>query len=438
MTPISTRVGYILSLVALAGAFLHAFGQPRLISGKHPTRKMESAGPEVAEVKIPPFPGAHAVWGATGQDARGHIWFGVAAAATKEPSAHLFEYDPDADRTIDRGNVVDQLRAAGLWRDGEHQAKIHSRIVQGPDDYLYFASMDEEGENEDGSQPPTWGGHLWRLKLTTNRWEHLLAAPQALIATAAGDRFVYALGYFGHVLYQFDTRSQSFKHIEVGSLDGHVSRNFFADYRGHVFVPRLRSETTRLGRRVVRASLVEFDSGLREIRDTPLDHYLFNDSPTASHGITGLQEMSDRSWYFTTHVGFLYHAVVPMPPPASAFDESAAAVVAVAWMHPDGPTYIASLFTTDGTNTLVGLSHDSLAEGASGRFQWLTYDLAETVCHVAPFAIPGRDRSALDYGSLYASATRDAHGQHYLAGIVSIGNGDSGPIVLRVRPRAAR
>jgi hypothetical protein len=63
MTPISTRVGYILSLVALAGAFSHAFGQPRLISGKHPTRKMESAGPEVAEVKIPPFPGAHAVWG---------------------------------------------------------------------------------------------------------------------------------------------------------------------------------------------------------------------------------------------------------------------------------------------------------------------------------------------------------------------------------------
>jgi hypothetical protein len=79
--------------------------------------------------------------------------------------------------------------------------------------------------------------------------------------------------------------------------------------------------------------------------------------------------MSDRSWYFTTHVGFLYHALVPMPPPpASAFDESAAAVVAVAWMHPDGPTYIASLFTTDGTNTLAGLSHDSLAEGASGRF----------------------------------------------------------------------
>ena len=56
--------------------------------------------------------------------------------------------------------------------------KIHSKIVQGPDGCLYFASMDEEGERTDGSRPPTWGSHLWRLRLSDGGWEHLFSAPK--------------------------------------------------------------------------------------------------------------------------------------------------------------------------------------------------------------------------------------------------------------------
>ncbi len=127
-----------------------------------------------------------------------------------------------------------------MLREGAHQAEVPLKIIEGPDGYLYFASMDEDGENPDGSQLPTWGGHLWRMNLRTHRWEHLLATKEALIAAGGAGRYVYALGYFGHVLYQYDTETNRTARVEVGSVDGHISRNFLVDRRGHVFVPRLR------------------------------------------------------------------------------------------------------------------------------------------------------------------------------------------------------
>jgi len=83
---------------AVAVAFLAVAAslssQTFLISGKRPARMTESVGPQVTSLAVPPFPGAHALWGSTGQDSRGHIWFGVTAEGNSVPSAHLFEYDP--------------------------------------------------------------------------------------------------------------------------------------------------------------------------------------------------------------------------------------------------------------------------------------------------------------------------------------------------------
>ena len=440
LTAGSTRVATSVLMAAalvLGTLVSHPTTQVPLISGKHPTRRVESIGPEITEVRLPVFRGAHAIWGATGQDASGHLWFGVTAADVPVPSAHLVEYDPESGRTMDRGNVVDELKRAGVLRDGERQAKIHSRVVQGPEGYLYFASMDEEGEEDNGSRLPTWGGHLWRLQLATHRWEHLLVAPEALIAVAAGGRFVYALGYFGHVLYQYDTERAVIKQVRVGSVDGHVSRNFIVDYRGHAYVPRLRSEQSPTGRRIVTASMVEFSSDLREIKDTPLvyDHYVHADNPTASHGVVSIQEMADRSWFFNTHVGFLYRIV---PPPGGAngqLDDAAADVRSVSWFHPDGRTYVPSLFTPDGTATLLGLSIDNLVEGGKSGVQWLTYDLTTGTCRVAPFAIHDADGALVTRGLFYGSSTRDARGDHYVVGSVPTDGGNTRPIVLRVRPR---
>ncbi len=120
--------------------------QTLLITGKHPSRMMESVGPTVTSLPIGTFSDSHAIWGSTGQDAQGHIWFGITTGG-EVPSAHLIDFDPASDKQVDRGNVVEQLERAGVARKGEHQSKIHSKIVPGPDGFLYFASMDEEGEN---------------------------------------------------------------------------------------------------------------------------------------------------------------------------------------------------------------------------------------------------------------------------------------------------
>ncbi len=146
------------------------------------------APPTVRVIAIPEFWGSYAIWGATGNDAQGHVWIGVTSNDDRgSGSAHLFEFDPVADALTDRGNVVAELERLKLRRPGETQMKIHSRIVQAADGRLYFTSMDESGENDDGSKLPTWGGHFWRLG-PTHVWHHLAAAPQALIAVAAAAR----------------------------------------------------------------------------------------------------------------------------------------------------------------------------------------------------------------------------------------------------------
>ena len=113
----------------------------------------------VEEIQILGFAGENAIWGAMGQDHRGHIWFGVSVEGG-DRSAHLFEYDPNSREVFDRGDVVSRLREVGVYRPGEGQVKIHSKIIQAADGYLYFSSTDEEGEEPDGSRPAKWGAHL--------------------------------------------------------------------------------------------------------------------------------------------------------------------------------------------------------------------------------------------------------------------------------------
>src|SRR6185295_11627286 len=53
------------------------------------------APPRITEIPIPAAIPGDAIWGGTGRDMTGHIWFGVSDVGSGG-SAHLLEYDPRA------------------------------------------------------------------------------------------------------------------------------------------------------------------------------------------------------------------------------------------------------------------------------------------------------------------------------------------------------
>lgn len=373
-----------------------------------PPPKGPLLAPSVRELKLPPFAGGNSIWGATGRDFRGHIWVGVSTASAGS-SARPFEYDPAADTWTDHGSVVDRLRDAGLMRDGQGQNKIHSKIVPAGDGWLYFASSDEEGESPRGDVLPRWGAHLWRIHPDRRVWQHLLATPEGLVAVSGVGRYVYALGYWGHVLYQFDTQTGQHRRVVVGSTGGHVSRNLLADLRGHAYVPRLRAEA---GGTVV-ASLVEYDADLKDVGEAPLAHYLGRESPEANHGIVGLAYLPGGSLLFTTHVGYLYR----IEPRAGGL----AAVTSLGPSPANAPAYAPSLFALGGRGWVAGV-----VQTRSG-FEWVAAELGTGVSSSFPLELRGLDKVLL-----YGSVNRDNAGRAYLGGWASDGIGGQRPLLLQV------
>jgi hypothetical protein len=373
------------------------------VSSQHPF-----APPGIQEIALPPSRNGVCIWGATGRDAEGRIWVGV-SLDTPGASAYLLQFDPETGAWQDRGTVVDQLRAAGLHHQGEGQNKIHSKIVPGADGWLYFASTDEEGES--GESLPRWGGHLWRTKPDTPRWEHLIAVPEGLLAVSGVGRYVYALGYWGHVLYQYDTVTGTDKRVVVGSTAGHVSRNFLADVRGHAFVPRLVAQPGG----TFSATLVEYDSELRELAATPLENYLGTSSPHANHGIVGLVYLADGRLLFTTHHGQLYVIQPRIELPAR--------VMSLGWFHPDGEAYAPSLFALGGDGLIAGVTE------RRSRYEWVVLELNTRIS--GAFPLDTRDlRDVL----LYGSVNRDRAGRAYVGGWTSSGSGGKRPLLLQIDP----
>lgn len=364
--------------------------------------------PAVTELAVPAFPDANAIWGATGEDSRGHLWFGVSA---KRPggSARLLRLEPATGRWTDAGGVNDQLGRAGERRDGEGQVKIHSRVVEATDGRLYFTSMDEDGERADGSMLPRWGSHLWRVDPVTLSWEHLLAVPEGLVAVATGGRFVFALGYFGHVLYRFDTSSGGVRRAMVGSEGAHACRNVLADARGHAFVPRLGRTPSGAGE----AHLVEFDARFDVRAETLMPRYPTLAGPAANHGIVGLASMPDGRTFFTTHEGWL-HELVPR-------GDAATAMLDRGQFHPEGGAYASSLFVMNNGRLLAGVTQ------REGRFDWVRRALPSGRSDAAPIDLGSR-KNVLLYGSM----TTDKAGRCYVAGWQPADGGGHRPLLLRI------
>lgn len=390
-------------------------------SGRGPASKPAASpfgAPSAKRVAIPEFPGMFAIWGATGRDSRGHIWFGVCGHSRSHPSAHLFELDPATGKVSDRGNVVDALKRCDVYRKGEMQMKIHSRIHQAADGHLYFASMDENNESQRTGKLPPWGGHLWRYRVKEGRWEHLLRTREPLIALAGGPRHVYALGYWGHYLYAYDTQTGKSRSVKVGAVAGHISRNLFADAREHVYVPRVLAGD---GSDAWVVTLVQFDPSLKEIAETPLVHYL-SGTPSGSHGITGFQPLKDGTIAFVTHDGRLSQLHPSAKGPAKIAD--------LGWFHPKGRSYATSLFADESGRYLMGV-----VKAFREPFRWVVYDVRTRKSEIFRFGIDEPKCLWDSMTLLYGSVTRDEEGCFYLAGKEPIWGGASTPLLLKVHPR---
>ena len=364
--------------------------------------------PVIREIPLPDFPGAHAIWGASGRDDAGGVWCGI-SADEGDHSAHLVRYDPMTNQVTDRGDVLSQLARLGPRPAGEKQIKLHSKILPLPDGRLYFTSTDEEGEAEDGSAPPRWGSHLWSIHPDERDWRHHMSVPEGLTCAAAGGTTVWALGLWDHVLYSYDiTTSQSARRV-VGAALGHMSRNIIADARGHAFIPRVRL----LPDGTVAADLLEFAPPMTLLAATPLENYGQGQTPGGAHGIVGLATQANGDILITTGAGAL-HRIAPHA-------NTSATITTTGWFHPAGRAYPSCLFAWDGTTTLAGL-----AQTEPLTWDWVVRDLARGTAHATRLSLPlGRIQL------IYGSDTRDNNGHAYAVGRHSTVRGKV-PVLLRI------
>jgi hypothetical protein len=383
--------------------------------------------PKIHSLDVPQFYGAHAIWGATGRDLHGKIFFGVAAYGVDDPSARLLQLDPDAEEFTILGSVNAQLEDLGIRRYYdwlETQMKIHSKIYQGGDGRIYFSSQDEHNESGDGSQNALFGGRLFAIDLRTGKWECVVTAPEGLIAVAAGNRYVCALGYFGHVIYRYDTKTRETKSIRLGTVGGHVSRNIFMDDREHIFAVRLAeidSETgpgvTQVAGRNVYSTLVELDSDLNELRESPLEDY-FPTLDTTSHGVTGFAKLVNGDIAFVTHRGALW--LLPTAPGLES-----RIVRRLGWMHPDGPAECESLFSPIGERYLCGF-------GNRGQgYEWVVYDMEKGKGVTLKLTSEGQAKLMQSGLNVYGCDTLDNEYRAYVVGWKKV-DGGMGPHVIQL------
>jgi hypothetical protein len=379
-------------------------------------------GPIRAEaIQLPEFPEDQAIWGSIGKDDFGSIWVGISESTGQRPSARLTRLKPAVSQARVVASTADLLDK--LHEPFAQQAKIHSRIVPANDGYLYFSSMDEKGEASDVSRLPDWGSHAWRVSPRTEAIEHLFSVPEGLIAADSSGDTIFFLGLFNHVLYRFETRTRSKSSVAVGSIGGHISRNFLSDDRGHVYVPRLRwinpfkSPPANPSSRDadVSVTLVEFDNRLNEVQEFPLNNYL-TESYWENHGITAVAKLSDGRRAFLTSAGHLYQL--------NPGDNSTATTCEdMGYWHPAGEVYSPSLFSLDGSRTLAGIVLRDKS------IDWVIRHQDEVASRVFSVTLP--DGLTTDGLLLYGSMTRDDDGACYV-----VGRRWGTPLVLRLLPLA--
>jgi hypothetical protein len=383
-------------------ALLRAQGKPTKPSS--PIATTSARGPTARRLYLPSIPGASAIWGASGNDAAGNIWVGITMDLDRL-SARVYQYDTTSQLWNARGSVMEEVVKLDPATSVRSQVKIHTKFIVGADGMLYFGSSDEQGESDKTLALPTFGGMLWRIDPKTRKWERLFSTKEGLVAAGGGGRFIYALGYWGYTLYRYDTVSRTMQSKRIASEGAHVTRNFIADQRGHVFVPRIRAGA---------AELVEIDDSFTEIAATPLAQYVGREGLADNHGLVGVSTTRSGRAYFINHIGRL-HEIVPRSGRGSD-------VIDLGFIHPNGPKYCPGLFELESGKRLGSFT------SVQGGFEWITYDLERKKSTAQMVDLFGM-KNVLLYGSM----TTDSRGRFYLVGWEqSPTGGGQQPLVVQV------
>lgn len=367
--------------------------------------------PRIKEVPLPEIDSVDAIWGATGRDDEGNIYIGMSSHGGDYGSAYLYQLEPKTERLIAQSDVITQLKLNNVYRNGMRQNKLHSKFYQADDGYIYFSSFDEGGEAEGIN--PTWGGNLWRKRPHDLNWEHLLATEEALVAVNTNGRYVYALGYWNHVLYQYDIKTSNISRITVGSVKEHVTRNFLVDELGHAYIPELVMNDFN----EIQIQLVEFDEKLNKVGSYFMPSYK-NDDISSHHGIVAYTTMRNGDIYFTTADGGLYQI--------SPFEKGEQKLRYKGMMHPEGEAYIAFLSPVDGINLIRAISKRKLSENKF-EIESLSYEVNLNLTHVKKLPLIDINKPLI-----YGSNTRSNNGDSYMVGWKKAKKSGYSPLLLRI------
>ena len=411
----------------------------KLLSREEVSRRLDSGyakkpelrflrAPKLRSLELPLMHGMNSIWGATGRDHLGRIYYGVSAwDGLEDPSATLWRFDPRNDSFEFLGSVNEKLDELKLRRRtpfSETQVKIHSKIFQAEDGKIYFSTQDEHQEKEDGSSGALFGGRLFSVDPDSQNWECIHTAPEGLIALAARGRYVVAEGYFGHVIYQYDTQNKTVRSKRLGTFKGHVSRNIFMDRRMHVYAIRVQPAegddqqgVYQVEGQRQRVSLVELDTRLEEVQDWPLDDYLLTGT-TSSEGITGFCELNDGSIVFVAQTGALWKI---------SMDNDKAKLDRLGWFSSEGPSFCGGLFCPFGDRYVCGFSIKK--EGAP--YRWTVFDIDRlTSCSLK---LDQESQSLMNRENLlaYGTETIDHQARAYVVGWRQLNDGKA-PHILQL------
>lgn len=372
------------------------------------------------EVELP-AEGGDSIWGALGVTAEDNVWVGISGSGSRGGQLMSLKANDNVARS--RGSVVDQRSPDQSPEANQNQTKIHSRIREADDGFVYFTSMDETGESWSDNRLPQYGGRLWRLKPGQEAWEQVITAPEALIALETTGRYVYALGYWGHVLYQFDTYSGRTEQLQIGSDCGHVSRNLLVDLREHVYVPKVISKAGRSECRAedMTVSLAEISPAMQIVAEHPLPGYLGKSAPHHSQGITAYAYRQDQSIIFSTLNGDLYHLI--------AHGHQPALILQLGNMLPQVKSQVTNLVSLDG-KSLLGAAVMLRGKQQKG-LHWLIHDTSTIDTTAIPIKLPA-DLQQFRALLLYGSGIRDGQGHVYVGGRIQHQDGRIRPLLLRL------